>query len=179
MAAILPSGDRQSAEVARLTFQGYRVMGSEEMALSIFTGARVRDREDDILSAVSNSFMWAIFIVSSLIVAVTLLVALRLRRKEFAILRAEGWKRGHLLRALVVESSLVGFTSGLIGYLVGCVLLYVAVSRLGGDILDLAGISPLHGMAIAVVFGLIAVVSNLISVIQASRIRPAEVIRGA
>jgi ABC-type antimicrobial peptide transport system permease subunit len=179
MSAIFPEGDRTATALAKANLPTHEVMGAEQMAMALFTGARVREEEDNLLTAVSTSFTWAIFAVSALIVALTLAVALRLRRKEFAILRAQGWNRRHLQQSLLAECSLLGAAGGLLGYLLGVLLLLAVVSSAGGSITGLTGISPLNGILIALAFTAISALSSLAPVWQAARIIPAEVIRGA
>jgi putative ABC transport system permease protein len=105
----------------------------------------------------------------------TMLMSTSERYVEFGILRTNGWKRKHVLRLVLAESSYLGLLSGVLG----CVLALVGVGAAnpflsGGLKLQ---VTPAHlalGLGLALVMGAIG---GLYPAWRASRLMPMEAIR--
>ena len=156
---------------------GYHILPAEEMAMAMVTGARVRDSSRDDMETVAVSYTWVIFITSSVVIVVTLWIALRQRSVELAILRTQGWKARHLMFALGTENFLVGFVGGLLGYAVAVVLLVTVISSVGGNPLRLSGIQPSKGALLAFALGMMCVLACILPIRRAAKVLPAEVLR--
>jgi putative ABC transport system permease protein len=105
----------------------------------------------------------------------TMLMSTSERYPEFGILRTNGWKRRHVLRLVLTESSYLGLFSGVLG----CALAFAAVC-LANQLLTVGlrlEITMLHigiGMALALLMGAIG---GFYPAWQASRLMPMEAIR--
>jgi putative ABC transport system permease protein len=75
----------------------------------------------------------ALFTGAFLVFSTQFLALLR-RRSQLAVLRVIGLTRGRLTRLLVLEGALVGVAGAAIGVAAGCVVAWLGLERLGGDL---------------------------------------------
>ncbi len=112
-------------------------------------------------------------VVAVLIVFTNVLSAVRERRKEIGIFRAIGYRRGHVLYIILLESGVAGIAAGLLGYVAGFFgASAVAPLAVGVDV----GVKfnpAFAGMAIGAAV-CIALVSSLYPALSAARLDPAE-----
>lgn len=60
-----------------------------------------------------------VVVVSVLIVFTNMLTSVRERRREIGIFRALGYRKSHILKIILLESSFIGLLSGTLGYFLG------------------------------------------------------------
>jgi len=107
------------------------------------------------------------------------------RRSQFALLRVLGWKRGQLLRQVLLEGALLGSIGALLGILAGYALAATALRFFGGDLGAgyFPGIRPevrFTPLAACVFFALglgVALLGCLAPAMEAARARPAVAIK--
>ena len=156
-----------------------------EMEFSALSLASALETMDDLMQTqnIVISVVTIVIIISgSMGVIIAQLVGVEGRSKEFAILKATGWKEGHIIYSVIVES----VTLGVAGSLVGIALSMMAIKGLerlmgSADIgmpfaaVISAGII-LKAIGIAVGIG---VLGGLYPGIRASSVKPMEVLQGS
>lgn len=96
-----------------------------------------------------------VLFVGSLVVFITMMGSVNERTREIGIFRAIGFRRGHIMQIVLLESLLVGFIGGLLGYLLGSGAAWAAVplvireGRFAGLDPALGGISLLLGVTLS------------------------------
>ncbi len=119
-----------------------------------------------------------VVIAGGMAIIVTNLMSVSSRMKEFAILKATGWKNRHIFKDVIYESLTLGLLGALIGLGIGSLLIFVLGS----------GLSPFGGASATVTwegiievfayaFGL-GILGGLYPGIKASRVRPVVVLKG-
>lgn len=121
-----------------------------------------------------EGFHYAIVIIGLGLAALSttngLLESILERRREIAVLKAVGWRTGEVARLFVLEGTLLGFSGGLLGSLLGTlVFLYLYRSVEPG-----MGLVILVGVCIP---GLVATLASLYPARQAAKVLPAEAAR--
>lgn len=115
-------------------------------------------------------------LVGSLSVINTMLVSVGERRKEIGIKRVVGARARHLLGEVVLETAVIGFIGGLLGFGLGAALVAYINSTAGtsGFHLDLTPELAVGSIGFAVALG---VVAGLYPAWRAIRIKPVNVLR--
>jgi putative ABC transport system permease protein len=113
--------------------------------------------------------------------AATTALAVSLRRRRFALLRAVGATRGQVRRAVLAEQGLLAVAGGLLGYLPGALLGKLAVSSLAGHgILPPGSTSSPKLWLFLLACGIdvpVCLLSGLVAANRAARTRPAQAMR--
>ena len=140
---------------------------------------------DDLMSTqhIVISVVTIVIIISgSMGVIIAQLVGVEGRSKEFAILKATGWKEGHIIYSVIIES----ITLGISGSLVGVILSYLSIKGLerlmvssitGGMPFTPVITLSIFFTAIAIAIG-IGILGGLYPGIRASSVKPMEVLQG-
>ncbi len=157
--------------------------GKEFSALSLASALETMDdlmaTQDIVITVVTI----VIIISGSMGVIIAQLVGVEGRSKEFAILKATGWKEGHIIYSVIIES----ITLGLAGSLVGVVLSFMSIKGLErlmsssstGGMPFVPVITPvIFFTAIAIAVG-IGILGGLYPGIKASSVKPMEVLQGS
>ena len=118
-----------------------------------------------------------ILFVAALIVFTSMMGAVGERRKEIGLFRAVGYRRGHIMRIILLEAALIGLIGGIAGFMGG-----TGVPRLVAPYLmhteGLRFPPDIRVAAIAVVTtALLALLASLIPALRASRLDPSEALR--
>ena len=116
-------------------------------------------------------------VVGGLSVINTMAMSVAERTREIGIKRSIGASRGRIVRELVVESSLIGLTGGIIGVVLGAVVVLIGneIGRSSGTILfQLTAGTALFALVFAIVLGALA---GLVPAWTASRLDPVEALR--
>ncbi len=157
-----------------------------DMKFSALSLASALETMDDLMATqdIVISVVTIIVIISgSMGVIIAQLVGVEGRSKEFAILKATGWKEGHILYSVIIES----ITLGVAGSLVGIVLSFISIKGLerlmsssaAGGMPFSAVITPaIFFTAIAIAVG-IGILGGLYPGIRASSVKPMEVLQGS
>jgi putative ABC transport system permease protein len=126
------------------------------------------------------AFIAISLLVSSLMIGVITYVSVLERKKEIGILRAIGASRQDIKRIFNAETSIIGFTSGLIGVLV-TLLLNIIVNSL---LLTATGILNLHvgltfgcALVLIIVSMTLTFIAGLIPANIAAKLNPVDALR--
>lgn len=157
-----------------------------EMEFSSLSLASALDTMDDLMATqnIVISVVTIVIIISgSMGVIIAQLVGVEGRSKEFAILKATGWKEGHIIYSVLIES----ITLGVAGSLVGIVLSFLSIKGLERLMASTAAggmpfapvITPvIFFTAIGIAVG-IGILGGLYPGIRASSVKPMEVLQGS
>ncbi len=157
-----------------------------EMKFASLSLASALETMDDLMATqdIVISVVTIIVVISgSMGVIIAQLVGVEGRSKEFAILKATGWKEGHILYSVLIES----ITLGIAGSLVGIIFSFLSIKGLerlmastaAGGMPFSAVITPgIFFTAIAIAVG-IGILGGLYPGIRASSVKPMEVLQGS
>jgi putative ABC transport system permease protein len=117
-------------------------------------------------------------IAGGMAIIVTQLMNVSSRMKEFAILKATGWKNRHIFQNVIYES----LTLGAVGALIGLGLGAFFINFLGSEASPLGAASAIitiEGIIEVIAYALgLGVIGGLFPGIKASRVRPVKVLKG-
>lgn len=116
-------------------------------------------------------------LVGSLSVINTMIVSVSERRKEIGIKRVVGARSWHLLKEVVLETALIGFIGGVVGFAGGAALIAVINAKAGqsvGFALTLTPSLAATALGFSVVLGVIA---GIYPAWRAIRLKPVNVLR--
>jgi putative ABC transport system permease protein len=134
--------------------------------------------QHNVMVRLARAMSWAVTVLAVLIggagVFNTMLMSVFERTREIAILLAVGWRRGRVIRMILLESLVLGLVGGVIGVLVGSlaveVLLWSDMIRGRIDAQITASLVE-YALAVALVLGL---VGGIYPAIRASGLKPAS-----
>jgi putative ABC transport system permease protein len=109
----------------------------DRYGLSVVTFAQIREWNDKLLAqsvAVAYPLIAIALVIALLGVVNSLLASVLDRVREIGLLRAVGATRRQIVRAVVLESALVGFAGGILGLAAGSLLGYMATMTLLPDV---------------------------------------------
>jgi putative ABC transport system permease protein len=122
-----------------------------------------------------------IVLISLFVLASTTALAVNLRRRRFALLRAVGATRGQVRRAILAELAVCGVAGGALGWLPGAALGALAVRALAAHQMLPAGsaawLSPWLLAIACGASGLVAWLSGQVAARRGSRTSPAQALR--
>src|SRR5579859_6647511 len=155
------------------------VGGPVEVATSNTHKAGVSDNVASVFSFMLKAAGILGLIVGGIGVANTLQVTLARRTLEIATLKTLGYRRGDLLTLFGVETALLGLAGGLIGAAAGIGLASILVTLLGRTAIFLLPwvVDPATVVAGVLTGALTAVIFGLYTIVQASSVRPAVLLR--
>ncbi len=73
-----------------------------------------------------------ILVVGSLVVLLTMMAAVRERTQEIGVLRAIGFRHGHIMKLLLLEGSAIGLVAGSLGAIAGSTVAMLVAGRIAG-----------------------------------------------
>jgi len=125
-------------------------------------------------------FAWGVTVtvifIGALLVFVTMMGSINERTREIGVFRAIGYRRSHVLRLILLESTAVSAAAGILGYLLGVGVTIVSLPLLTGEHLAWAFDPrlPAGALLAAVLVGQLAA---LHPALRASRLEPSEALR--
>lgn len=133
----------------------------------------------DQFRAFSLAIAAVVILVGALVVFVTMMSAVNERTREIGIFRALGFRKGHIMRLILLESALLSLLAGIFGFFTGMgatrLILPLMTEDHGGHVA--LHWSPLLGalaILLALVVGLLA---SFYPALHASRLDPTEALR--
>lgn len=178
--------------IAVKPIQGYSQKNLAEaikQKISYVTALTEDERNDMIQPVLSQVETWnlglhtAIFLMSLILVMTVTIMSVSERRRDFATLEAIGAPLGYIVRAVILETSLIGILGGGLGLVfgslgaLGLASLYtnIPLAQFFPSIFEVVPPFYMIGMFLAVVF--VCCVGGIIPAINATRMRIAEVLR--
>jgi len=116
-----------------------------------------------------------VIVAGGMAIIVAQLMGVTERMKEFAIMKATGWKNRTILFTIILESIIIGLVGALIGFGLGAGLIFLVQLGATETFIVITWQIALQVLALGIGFGLVA---GLIPGIRAARVKPMEVIRG-
>ncbi|MFH1722799.1 MAG: FtsX-like permease family protein [Candidatus Altiarchaeota archaeon] len=117
-----------------------------------------------------------ILVIGSLIVFTTMMSSVNERTREIGIFRAIGFRRMHIARIIVTEAVVLSFIAGVMGYIIGVSIAFLAGETISGSEVAIALDYYLAGGAIALSV-LMGVAATLYPAFKATKIDPSEALR--
>ncbi|MDD5723922.1 MAG: ABC transporter permease [Syntrophales bacterium] len=159
-----------------------------EMALQIaekFPNARVNALKQAMMSKMQSIDMFKSFsygvaalviFIGSLLVFVTMMGSVNERTREIGIFRAIGFRRGHVMRIIMIEAIFIGFLAGLLGFGVGRGLAWIVIPFVipGSSLSGLSGTLGVVALLLGVSLSLLA---SLYPALKASKLDPTTALR--
>jgi len=115
--------------------------------------------------------------IGGLVVLVTLMGSVRERTVEIGIFRAIGFRKGHIVRMIFIESGLISVMAGAVGYLAGIGAIWTGLRLFGSHGAVVVQLDPLlaaGAIAMALVIGLLA---SAYPAIMAARLDPNQALK--
>lgn len=138
----------------------------------------VRARTDAVerLSRFSLIVAAVVLLLGALMIFTTMMNSVVERTKEIGVLRAIGFRRGHIIRGLLIEVAVVSAAGGLLGWAGGLIASRLALPFFAeaGATIGVSAQLALFAMAVSLGTGL---VSSVYPVLRASRLDPADAVR--
>ena len=171
-----------NADLARVASRVREAAGAQEVIVRSNRDLRAYSLEIFDRSFAITSVLRLLALLVAFVGLVSALMAIQIeRRREFAVLRAEGLTPGQLWRYVTLETCVLGTAAGLaalpLGVVLAAVLVFVINKRSFGWTLEI-GVDP-GILAQAVVIALIAsLLAGLYPAFQMARSNPADALRG-
>src|SRR6202012_1746009 len=131
--------------------------------------------------SLAGAIIVPIVLISLFVLASTTALAVNLRRRRFALLRAVGATRGQVRRAILAELAMSGAAGGALGWLPGAALGALCVRALAAHQMLPAGsaawLSPWLGLIACGASALVAWLSGQVAARRGSRTAPAQALR--
>jgi len=117
-----------------------------------------------------------VLLVGSMVVFVTMMGSVTERTREIGIFSAIGFRRGHIMRIILLEAAVVSFIAGIMGYLSGIGVTRVLLTFLAESMphFSLDPLVAVGAVFLALILGLLA---SLYPALAASRMDPSEALR--
>ncbi|PLX95618.1 MAG: ABC transporter permease [Desulfuromonas sp.] len=117
-----------------------------------------------------------VILIGALVVFVTMMSAVNERTREIGIFRALGFRRGHVMRLILLESSLLSLLAGILGFFVGMGATRIILPLMSETHVALHWSPMLASLAVllALVVGCLA---SFYPALHASRLDPTEALR--
>jgi ABC-type antimicrobial peptide transport system permease subunit len=148
-------------------------------AMIVSRSAKMTERMQDFMTmdAIFNALVVLTIVVGGIVMINVMMMSLFERTQEIGVLRALGWRRGRVLRMVLVESLALSLLSGLAGIAVGVGLGYLLRLTPGyGDILEPAYPPQLFAQVLALSLSL-GVIGGIYPAWRATRLDPIEALR--
>src|SRR5210317_778806 len=130
----------------------------------------------DMFKTFSYGIAVLVIFIGSLLVFVTMMGSVNERTREIGIFRAIGFRRGHVMQIILLEAMVVGLVGGLLGYLGGSGIAWVALplvvksASFAGLNYNLGGVALLLAVALSLI-------ASLYPAQKASKLDPSEALR--
>ena len=138
--------------------------------------ALFREESIERFSAFGYVLSALVLAIAGLVVLTTMLSAVHERTREIGILRAVGFRSGHILRIILLEVLMISFVGGILGFAAGSLM----ASTLGPFLAQLQGAVPYRFdllVPAVLLANLVAVAAGLIPAFKAARLDPAQALR--
>lgn len=117
-----------------------------------------------------------VLLIGALVVFVTMMGAVNERTREIGIFRALGFRRAHIMRLILLESTVVSIVAGILGFLVGMGVTQLILPLMTENEVSLRW-DPLLGGAAVLLALLVGASASFYPALKASRLDPTEALR--
>ena len=107
----------------------------------------------------SLSLAVVVMLIGGLVVLVTLMSSVKERTREIGIFRAIGFRQGHIMRIIFLETAMISTAAGVFGYVAGAGAVWAGLKLFGiqaGSTLQTNALMAVGAMAMALIVGILA-----------------------
>ncbi len=107
----------------------------------------------------SVSLAVVVMLIGGLVVLVTLMSSVKERTREIGIFRAIGFRQGHIMRIIFLETAMISTAAGVFGYVAGTGAVWAGLKLFGtqaGNTLQTDALMAVGAMAMALIVGVLA-----------------------
>lgn len=133
----------------------------------------------DAITYVLIAFSGVSLLVSSIMIGIITYISVLERTKEIGILRSLGARKKDITRVFNAETTIIGFSSGLLGLVIARLLLFPINSLLYNltDLKNVAILNPLHALIMLIISIVITLIGGFIPAKIAAKKNPVEALR--
>lgn len=117
-----------------------------------------------------------VLLIGALVVFVTMMGSVNERTREIGIFRALGFRRAHIMRLILFESTVVSIIAGIFGFLIGMGVTYLILPLMTDNEVALHWDPMLGGGAVLLAL-LVGTLASFYPALKASRLDPTEALR--
>jgi putative ABC transport system permease protein len=117
-----------------------------------------------------------VLLIGALVVFVTMMGSVNERTREIGIFRALGFRRSHIMRLILFESTLVSLVAGFLGFFGGMAATYLILPLMTENEVSLRW-DPLLGSGAILLALLVGTAASFYPALKASRLDPTEALR--
>ena len=170
-----PAGESEQQHVQR-------ARASIEAALpglkAVPAGERAQNNQ---LATLARSTAWGTsqiaLLIGALRIANTMAMSVYTRTREIGVLRALGWRRWRVMKLILMEAAVLGFTGGVLGLFGGLAALRVLSVLPATANIAQASIPLLHAVEALSIAVLIGLVAGFVPALRGARLAPVEALR--
>jgi putative ABC transport system permease protein len=113
-----------------------------------------------------------VVLIGGLVVLVTLMGSVKERTEEIGIFRAIGFRKGHIVRMIFIESGVISLLAGAVGYLAGIGAIWAGLRLFGSQGAVTVQLDPVLAAGAIVMALLIGLMASAYPAVMAARLDP-------
>jgi len=118
-----------------------------------------------------------VVLVGGLVVLVTMMGSVRERKSEFGIFRAIGFRRGHVIRMVLLEAGMISALAGACGYLLGLLITKASLPFFTESVGVMVPIDPGLAGGVMILAVMLGILSSIYPAYLAGNLDPNEALR--
>ena len=118
-----------------------------------------------------------VVLVGGLVVLVTMMGSVRERKSEFGIFRAIGFRRGHVIRMVLLEAAIISALAGVSGYLLGLFITKTSIPFFTESVGVVVPFEPALAAGVVILSVMLGILSSIYPAYVAGNLDPNEALR--
>jgi putative ABC transport system permease protein len=126
---------------------------------------------------IAYGLSFLVVMIGGMVVLVTMIGSVRERTSEFGIFRAIGFKRGHVIRMVLLEAGIISAMAGVVGYLLGIGITKISIPFFTESMDVVVPIDPVLSVSVFVLSITLGLMSSFYPALMAGNMDPNEALR--